>query len=331
MTQCDIGNGTTLQQTIRVQGGGFHNQPAASSDDPGPRKAKVADPAIEEHLEMRTEIQATLDAQTKTHTHTHTICLKHTRKYREKPRDATTTMFLHVREKRQTTHGQRTGTGATRADEARGKRKRRGRKAQACVSAAFVAHGARLQWSTCVCSFLRGCACPGSCRFLCARMFLARHTTLCFQWCPLLMASKAYVFHLAFRLMPWSLPLLFLDRMLPAEGWQCQWRRSVSSGSRSSQNTDGTDASMSELASWFEASDTCFSLAAPTLQCRISMVGQVRREPSPLSQLQLASPVLAVLVNRNSAGAVLQLAVVAPRIPVSRVTHGVCGHTVTKR
>ena len=39
---------------------------------------------------------------------------------------------------------------------------------------------------------------------------------------------------------------------------------------------------------------------------------------------------LAFPVNRNSTGAVLQLADVAPRIPVSRLTDGVCGHTVTK-
>ena len=59
-------------------------------------------------------------------------------------------------------------------------------KPEACVSAAFAA---RLSWS--VCSYVRGCVCSVR---LCARTPFARHMTLCFQWRPMPMSSKAYVF-----------------------------------------------------------------------------------------------------------------------------------------
>ena len=45
---------------------------------------------------------------------------------------------------------------------------------------------------------------------------IPRHTTKCFQWCSMLMSSKAYVFPTVFRLMQWSSPPLPLDlRDLP--------------------------------------------------------------------------------------------------------------------
>ena len=154
-----------------------------------------------------------------------------------------------------------------------------------CLSAAFVALVARS---------------PGSCHFLCARMLLARHT-LCFQCCPTLMSSKANVFPMALRLMPWSWPPQLLDRMFPAEGCQCQWSRSVSSVSRSSQNTNGTDATMSDPASWSGASDTCpfqsgsdvemSDLEEGVITGGTVMTGDESNEALPLSQLQHASPV----------------------------------------
>ena len=134
-------------------------------------------------------------------------------------------------------------------------------------------------------------------------MLFARRT-LCFQWCPMLMSSKAYVFPwVVFTLMPWSDSLLLLDRMFPAIREQCQWRRSASSGGRSSRGVDGADASVSELASWWGASDTCLSQSTGGSDVTmmdpeedVLLVGQAKTgdessEPSPLSHLQLASPV----------------------------------------
>ena len=130
MTQYDIGNGTTLQQTIRAQGGGLHNQPATSSDDPGPKKAGIADPATREPLE---KCESNCKPRSTCRQHTQITTQAHTNTTR-RPRDRTTTMFhdLHGREKQQTGQDHGTDTGATRADEPRDtERKQRGcRKVQ---------------------------------------------------------------------------------------------------------------------------------------------------------------------------------------------------------
>ena len=92
------------------------------------------------------------------------------------------------------------------------------------------------------------------------------------------------------RLMPWSKPPLPLNRMFPADGEQRQWSRSVSSSSGSSHNTDGSDASMSELA----RSDGCFSQSTGGSDVAMTDIEEhaigwlvESSEPSPVFQLQL--------------------------------------------
>ena len=131
---------------------------------------------------------------------------------------------------------------------------------------------------------------------VCARTLPAHHSTLCFQCCPTLVLLKSNFFPSGFLLIPWSLPPLPLNRTFAAGGRQRQWSRSVSSSSRSSQNTTGTDASMSELAS----SDACFSQSTDgsnvgmtdieenvLLSAGQGMTGSVSSELSPVFQLQL--------------------------------------------
>ena len=56
MPQHDIENGSTIQQTLRLFGGGSHD----------PKKARIIDPTMEEYFDRtRLELAATLNAQTK--------------------------------------------------------------------------------------------------------------------------------------------------------------------------------------------------------------------------------------------------------------------------